>query len=57
VELKKTTAAVAGSGSGQAGERVVNFEINATVLYAPGAATGTPGTTGPAGGAAPKGKG
>jgi len=52
VELKKTTAVTSSTGPGQAAERLVNFEINAAVQYAPGAAQ-----AGPAGGAAPKGKG
>jgi len=51
VELKKTTAVIATAGQGQAGERLVNFEINAAVQYAPGSPAG------PAAGAAPKGKG
>jgi type IV pilus assembly protein PilN len=55
IDLKRTTATGA---AGQGGDRVVTFEINATVEYAPASpAAGGPGTTGPAGGAAPKGKG
>ena len=52
VELKKTTAvAPTASKDGSPSEKLVNFEINATVVYAPGAA--------PAGGPGPatKGKG
>jgi type IV pilus assembly protein PilN len=49
IELKRTTSV---AGTGQAAERLVTFEINATVQYAPGAPVS------PAdGSAAPKGKG
>ena len=61
IELKKTTGVAPAANSGQGAERLVNFEINATVQYTPGApgtaAGGPAGTTGPAGGVAPKGKG
>lgn len=50
VELKKTAAVAAPAGSGQGADKLVNFEINATVQYAPGAPAAAPA-------AAPKGKG
>lgn len=50
VELKKTTAVAAPAGSGQGADKLVNFEINAAVQYAPGAPAAAPA-------AAPKGKG
>lgn len=55
VELKKTAATAPAANTGQGAERLVNFEINATVQYTPGAppapAPGAPGAP------APKGKG
>lgn len=54
VELKKTNAVVAKAAAGQGEERLVNFEITATVKYAPEASP--PGPAAPGGGAA-KGKG
>ncbi len=46
VELKKTAATTATAGSGKAGERLVTFEINATVVYAPGAPEAAPAAKG-----------
>lgn len=58
IELKKTTAVTPAASAGQGADRLVSFEINATVQYTPGAPpAGAAGTTGPAGAAAPKGKG
>ena len=54
VELKKTAAVAPPAGAGQGVERLVTFEIDAAVQYAP--ASGAAGAAG-AGGAAPKGKG
>lgn len=54
VELKKTTAVAASTKSGQAVDRLVNFEINAAVQYAPGAPPAEGAPTAPK---APKGKG
>lgn len=54
VELKKTTAVAASTKSGQAVDRLVNFEINAAVQYAPGAPPVEGAPTAPK---APKGKG
>jgi len=54
VELKKTTAVASSAKPGQAVDRLVTFEINAAVQYAPGA---PPAEAAPPAARAPKGKG
>jgi len=56
IELKKTASVAPPAGAGQGADRLVNFEINATVHYTAGApAAGATAPGAPA--AAPKGKG